>query len=76
MVTTAKTFNANSFPEVLLITDLMEILHISRKTARKLLSSGAIKAIKIGASYRIPRSNLEEFMMNSGLNGDAQSTDR
>ena len=57
-----KSVEVVSYPEVLLLEDLMQILHISRRSAKKLLTSGAIKAIKIGKFYRIPRPCLEEFM--------------
>ena len=55
----------NSEIEVLTIEDLMEILFVGRNYAYKLLNSGSIKGFKIGRSWRIPRSSIEEFIINS-----------
>ncbi|UYZ22036.1 helix-turn-helix domain-containing protein [Mesobacillus jeotgali] len=51
--------------EILTVEDLMEILYVGRNYAYKLLNSGSIKGFKIGRTWRIPKSSIEEFIINS-----------
>lgn len=48
--------------ELLTIEDLCEVLMIGRNTAYRLLSSGAIRAFRIGRCWKIPRSAVNEFL--------------
>jgi excisionase family DNA binding protein len=54
-----------SLNDILTVDELMEILYIGRNYAYSLLNSGAIKGFKIGRSWRVPRSSIEEFIINS-----------
>jgi len=56
-------------PMVLGVIDLADTLAIGRNKAYELVNSGAIKSIKIGQHYRIPREAFIEFLKN-GLEGD------
>lgn len=49
-------------PLVLRVDDLMPVLKIGRNAAYALVRSGQIKAIRVGNSYRIPRSELLRFL--------------
>lgn len=49
-------------PLVLRVNDLMPVLKIGRNTAYDLIRSGQLKVIRIGKSYRIPRSELLRFL--------------
>lgn len=51
-----------NLPLVLRVEDLMKILCIGRNTAYELLRSKAIRSIRIGTAYRIPREALEEYL--------------
>lgn len=53
-----------SMPMVLTVSDLAETLAIGRNKAYALVSTGAIKALKIGQHYRIPRESLVDFIKN------------
>lgn len=50
--------------DILTIEELMEALYIGRNYAYKLLNSGEIKGFRVGRSWRIPRTSLEEFIIN------------
>lgn len=52
-------------PLVLTVDSLMQVLGIGRNTAYELVRSGQIKALRIGNSYRIPRSELIRFLGES-----------
>ena len=54
----------NSYPVVLSVKQLCEILDIGKNTAYRLLQSGEIKSIKIGKVYKIPKKYLKEFLNN------------
>lgn len=49
-------------PLVLRVNDLMPVLKVGRNAAYALVRSGQIKALRIGSSYRIPRSELLRFL--------------
>lgn len=51
-----------NYGDVLLPKDIQTILHIGRSTVYRLLEEGSIKSIRVGKSYRIPKTYLEEFM--------------
>ncbi|RLQ93636.1 helix-turn-helix domain-containing protein [Falsibacillus albus] len=50
--------------DILTMEELMEALYIGRNYAYKLLNSGEIKGFRVGRSWRIPRTSLEEFIIN------------
>lgn len=52
-------------PMVLRVDELMPVLKIGRNAAYALVRSGKIKALRIGNSYRIPRSELLRFLGES-----------
>ena len=57
--------NIEQLPLVLRIDELMPELKIGRNAAYALVRSGQIKALRIGNSYRIPRSELLRFLGES-----------
>ena len=57
--------NIEPLPLVLRIDELMPVLKIGRNAAYALVRSGQIKALRIGNSYRIPRSELLRFLGES-----------
>ena len=54
--------NANEIALVLTVEDLARILAISKNTAYELVRSRQIRSVKIGRTYRIPRSALQEYL--------------
>lgn len=50
------------------VQEAMEILKIGqRRTIYKYIADGRIKAAKIGRDYRILESDLEDFLINTGI---------
>lgn len=53
----------DEYPDVVDVVQLGQMLGgISTKTCYELLSSGQIKAIKIGRAYRIPKINVLKYL--------------
>lgn len=57
--------NFDAMPLVLSVEDIADTLAIGRNKAYGLVNSGAIKALKIGQHYRIPRDEFIEFVKKS-----------
>ena len=51
-----------NYPDVVTVEDLQNMLHIGRNTAYGILKDGAIKTIKIGKKYIIPKQSVIEFI--------------
>lgn len=54
--------NFDTMPLVLSVEDIADTLAIGRNKAYALVNTGAIKALKIGQHYRIPRDEFIEFV--------------
>ena len=54
--------NIDRLPLVLRVDELMPVLKIGRNSAYELVRSGQIKAIRVGNSYWISRSELLRFL--------------
>ena len=54
--------NIEQLPLVLRVNDLMTVLGIGRNSAYTLIRSGQLKAIRVGNSYRVSRSELLRFL--------------
>ena len=52
----------SEYPDVLTVPDVCKILGASDKTVRRYLQSGALRSLKVGRSYRIPKLFLMEYM--------------
>lgn len=52
----------SDYPDVVSIAELQSMLRISRNTAYELVRSGKIRSVKIGRTYRIPRSAVEDYL--------------
>ena len=66
------------YPDVVDVTQLCKMLGgsrpVSKKTAYRLLTSGKIKAFRLGRSYRIPKVNVIRFLQN-GLSDECNTDD-
>lgn len=62
MKTYTKYFDTNDIPLVIGIKELSDVLGIGSPAAYKLVRSKQIASMKIGNSFRIPRSELLRFL--------------
>ena len=56
-----RKFNSN--PDILSEKQLCEVLNIGKNTAYRLLQNGEIKSIKIGKVYKIPKKEVEKYIV-------------
>ena len=47
------------------LSQVAQILRCSRKTVYRLISSGRLRAVRWGRSYRFRREDVQEFVRNS-----------
>ncbi len=52
-------------PLVLRVNQLSHILGVSRNTAYNLVRSGAIRSIRVGRNYLIPRDAVADYLLKS-----------
>lgn len=50
------------FPDVVSITQLSQMLHISEKLAYRLIRENQIDHLKIGRTYKIPKINVIRYL--------------
>ncbi len=53
------------FSDILTVKELMDYLAIGKNTAYDLLHSKKIKSIKIGRVYKIPKTEVQEYIRKS-----------
>lgn len=49
-------------PTLLTVREVAEMLRVHQRTAYRLITSGSIKAIKIGSQWRVPERALMDFL--------------
>ena len=55
----------SEYPDVVSVDQLKEMLHIGNNVAYGLLKSGAIKTIRIGRRYIIPKENVINYIRSN-----------
>lgn len=59
----------NEYEDIMLVPEVQEALQVGRNRVYQLVQEGAIKAIRIGRGWRIPKKSVIEYVMTqSGLN--------
>lgn len=53
-----------TYPDLLNITQLKEMLGIGITLAYRLVRSNTIKALKVGRQYKIPKKNVISYLTN------------
>ena len=52
------------FPDIVTISQLQEMLGVSRHLAYDLINDGSIRGLKIGNAFKIPKVNVIEYVMD------------
>ena len=52
----------SEYPDILSTEEMCEYLRISVTTGYKLLRSKEIESIKVGTTYKIPKSSLRKYL--------------
>lgn len=51
------------YPEIMSVYDVSEALYIGKNRTYELLEEGTLKGFRIGRIWKIPRKNLEEYVI-------------
>ena len=54
-----------SYPDLVNIIQLKEMLGIGQTLAYRLLKNNTIKSVKVGREYKIPKINIINYLMKS-----------
>jgi excisionase family DNA binding protein len=57
---------ANLPSHYLTVTEVAEIMRVSKMTVYRLVRDHALASVRIGRSYRIPENALEEYLREAG----------
>ena len=52
------------FPDIVTVTQLQEMLGVSRHLAYDLINDGSIRGLKIGNAFKIPKVKVIEYVMD------------
>ncbi len=52
------------FPDIVTVSQLQEMLGVSRHLAYDLINDGSIRGLKIGNAFKIPKVNVIEYVMD------------
>lgn len=52
-----------NYNDILSVSDVCEILFIGRNRTYELLNSGLLKGFRVGRTWRIPKPNLETYII-------------
>lgn len=53
----------SDYNDILCVNDVCEVLFIGKNRAYELLNAGLLKGFRIGRSWRIPKKNLETYII-------------
>lgn len=54
------------YPDILDVSQMAELLYVSKKTAYKFLTEKRIACIRVGHQYRIPKANVVQYLRMTG----------
>jgi excisionase family DNA binding protein len=52
------------------LNDLIELLHLTRKTLIQYIRTGKLKAFRVGSAYRVTDESLQEYIEKSAVVAD------
>lgn len=53
----------SEYSDILSVGDVCEILFIGRNRVYELLNSGSLRGFRVGRTWRIPKKNLETYII-------------
>ncbi|WP_264229395.1 helix-turn-helix domain-containing protein [Acholeplasma laidlawii] len=56
------------------VTDVMEMLNVTRYTVHRWIEKGLLKAVRIGREFRIPKEFLDEYLNNNTIDNSHKQT--
>jgi len=62
--------DAAARPSFLTVAEVADAMRVSRMTVYRLVHAGEMPAIRVGKSFRVPASALEEYLAQATLDQD------
>lgn len=53
----------NQYQDIMSVYDVSEALYIGKNRVYELLGNGSLKGFRIGKIWKIPKKNLEEYVL-------------
>lgn len=53
----------NQYQDIMSVYDVSEALYIGKNRVYELLGNGSLKGFRIGKVWKIPKKNLEEYIL-------------
>lgn len=53
----------NDYNDVMTVDEFCEVMHIGKNLAYQLLNSGEIHAFRIGRCWKIPKTAIQDFLL-------------
>lgn len=57
-------FMFSNYDDILTVSDVSEILYVGKNTVYELLNSGTLEGFRIKKTWRIPKVNLEKYIIS------------
>ncbi|MFZ1382741.1 MAG: helix-turn-helix domain-containing protein [Scrofimicrobium sp.] len=65
--------SAQPAPSFLTVSEVAEVMRVSKMTVYRLIHAGELPAIRVGKSFRVPQSALSALLDSSWSDGDQLS---
>lgn len=62
--------DATARPSFLTVAEVADAMRVSRMTVYRLVHAGEMPAIRVGKSFRVPASALEQYLAQATLDQD------
>ena len=56
---------ANLDPKFLTVAEVAEVMRVSKMTVYRLVHAGTLPAVRVGRSYRVPRSAIDDYLRDA-----------
>lgn len=68
MATSAERPESRPDPKFLTIAEVATMMRVSKMTVYRLVHSGELPAVRVGRSFRVPESDVDEYLRKSFYN--------
>lgn len=60
----------SSAPQFMTVAEVADMVRVSRMTVYRMVHSGELPAVRVGNSYRVPKTAVDELLSHSAYNLD------
>lgn len=67
---------AKSTPQFLTVTEVAQVMRVSKMTVYRLIHAGELPAIRVGKSFRVPQGAVEQLLDVTWVDSAQTGSDR